>query len=180
MCFSVIGFCVHICSINLAVPIRNILFCLFLSLYLHPICYLGLKYRMFLSGWDINFIGTSGMIDYVDYKNCVRNSWIFSGVIFIPNWQEAGIEYRDSNYRVKTVHMSNGNTFQIVLTKTVPHRGLINYFRTNYWWTLRTLHGSLWMDAFLLNGMYIENILILEEMSDDALIFVPKRLGMNC
>lgn len=38
------------------------------------------------------------------------------------------------------------------------------------------------MDAFLLNGMYqyIEDILILEEMSDDALIFVPKRLGMNC
>lgn len=32
------------------------------------------------------------------------------------------------------------------------------------------------MDAFLLNGMYIEDILILEEMSDD----VPKRLGMNC
>lgn len=32
------------------------------------------------------------------------------------------------------------------------------------------------MDAFLLNGMYIEDILILEEMSDDA----PKRLGMNC
>lgn len=23
------------------------------------------------------------MIDYVDYKNCVRNSWIFSGVIFL-------------------------------------------------------------------------------------------------
>lgn len=36
------------------------------------------------------------------------------------------------------------------------------------------------MDAFLLNGMYIEDILILEEMSDDALIFVPKWLGMNC
>lgn len=30
------------------------------------------------------------------------------------------------------------------------------------------------MDAFLLNGMYIEDILILEEMSDDTLIFVPK------
>lgn len=34
------------------------------------------------------------------------------------------------------------------------------------------------MDAFLLNGMYIEDILILEEMSVDALIFVPKRQGM--
>lgn len=65
-----------------------------------------------------------------------------------------------------------------VLTKTVPQRGLINYFRTNYQWTWRTLHGSLWMDAFLLNGMYIEDILILEEMSVDALIFVPKRQGM--
>lgn len=69
------------------------------------------------------------MIDYVDYKNCVRNSWIFSGVIFYSKLTGSGIECRDSNYKV---HMSNGDTFQIVLTKTVPHRGLINYFRTNY------------------------------------------------
>lgn len=49
------------------------------------------------------------MIDYVDYKNCVRNSWIFSGVIFYSKLTGSGIECRDSNYRV---HMSNGNTFQ--------------------------------------------------------------------
>lgn len=33
------------------------------------------------------------------------------------------------------------------------------------------------MDAFLLNGMYIEDILILEEMSDDGLNFCAQTTG---
>lgn len=75
---------------------------------------------MFLSGWEIfYFIETSGMIDFVDYKNCVRNSGIFSGVVFffIPNWQEAGIEYWDSKEFICIIQ---------ILPKTVLHRGLIN------------------------------------------------------
>lgn len=74
---------------------------------------------MFLSGWEIfYFIGTSGMIDFVDYTNCVRNSGIFSGVVFfIPNWQEAGIEYRNGKEFICIIQ---------ILPKTVLHRGFIN------------------------------------------------------
>lgn len=37
------------------------------------------------------------MIDFVDYKNCVEILGFFlEWFFFIPNWQEAGIEYRDS------------------------------------------------------------------------------------
>lgn len=74
---------------------------------------------MFLSGWEIfYFIGTSGMIDFVDYKNCVEILGFFlEWFFFIPNWQEAGIEYRDSKEFICIIQ---------ILPKTVLHRGLIN------------------------------------------------------
>lgn len=74
---------------------------------------------MFLSGWEIfYFIGTSGMIDFVDYKNCVEILGFFlEWFFFIPNWQEAGIEYRDSKELICIIQ---------ILPKTVLHRGLIN------------------------------------------------------
>lgn len=47
-----------------------------------------------------------------------RNSGIFPGVVFfIPNWQEAGIEYRDSKDFICIIQ---------ILPKTVLHRGVIN------------------------------------------------------
>lgn len=74
---------------------------------------------MFLSGWEIfYFIGTSGMIDFVDYKNCVEILGFFlEWFFFIPNWQEAGIESRDSKEFICIIQ---------ILPKTVLHRGLIN------------------------------------------------------